>query len=61
MTEHRNTDRPRRKWQATQHEEIQNGKDIRLQNWAKRGEHLDELSAVNPEISKVLDIKEYLL
>ena len=60
-TEHKNTDRPRRKWQATQYEEIQKGKELRLQNWAKRHERLDELSALNPEISKVLDMKECLL
>jgi len=60
-TEHRKTDRPRRKWKAIQHEEIQKGKELRLQNWAKRRERLDELSALNPEISKALDIKECLL
>lgn len=60
-TEHRNTDRPRRKWQATQHKKIQKGKELRLQNWAKRRERLDELSALNPEISKALDMKECLL
>jgi len=55
------TDRPRRKWKAIQHEEIQKGKELRLQNWAKRRERLDEVSALNPEISKALDIKECLL
>lgn len=60
-TEHRRTDHPRRKWTAIQHEEIQKGKELRLQNWAKRRERLDELSALNPEISKALDIKECLL
>jgi len=60
-TEHRMTDRPRRKWKAIQHEEIQKGKELRLQNWAKRRERLDEVSALNPEISKALDIKECLL
>jgi len=59
--EHRNTDRPRRKWQATQHEEIQKGKELRFQNWAKRRKRLDELSALDPETSKALDIKECLL
>ena len=54
-------DRPRRKWQATQDEEIQKGKELCLQNWAKRRERLDELSASNPEILKALDIKECLL
>ena len=60
-TEHRKTDRPRRKWQATQDEEIQKGKELRLQNWAKRRERLDELSALSPEILKAIDIKECLL
>lgn len=55
------TDRPRRKWQATQDEEIQKGKELRLQNWAKRRERLDELSTLNPEVLKALDIKECLL
>ncbi len=60
-TEHKNTDRPRRKWQATQHEEIQKGKELRVQNWAKRRERLDELSALNPEVLKALDMKECML
>jgi hypothetical protein len=60
-TEHRKTDRPRRKWKAIQQEEIEKGKELRLQNWAKRRERLDELSALNPEISKAVDIKECLL
>ncbi len=60
-TEHRKTDHPRRKWQATQHEEIQKGKELRLQNWVKRRERLEDLSALNPEILKALDIKECLL
>ena len=60
-TEHRKADRPRRKWQATQHEEIQKGKELRLQNWAKRRERLEDLSALSPETSKALDIKECLL
>ena len=60
-TEHRKTNRPRRKWQATQDEEIQKGKELRVQNWAKRGERLDELSALNPEVLKALDMKECML
>ena len=60
-TEHRKTDRSQRKWKAFQQEEIEKGKELRLQNWAKRRERLDELSAMNPEISKALDIKECLL
>ena len=58
---HRQTDRPRRKWQATRHEEIQKGKELRLQNWAKQREHFDELSALNPEVLKALDMKECML
>jgi len=60
-TEYRKTDRPRRKWQATQYEEIQKGKQLRVQNWAKRRERLDELSASNPEVLKALDMKECML
>ncbi len=60
-TEHRRTNRPRRKWQATQDEEIQKGKELRVQNWAKRRERLDELSALNPEVLKALDMKECML
>ena len=59
--ERRQTDRPRRKWLATQGEEIQKGKELRCQNWAKRCERLNELSALNPELSKVLDMKECML
>ena len=61
MTEQRKTDRPRRKWQAIQDEEIQKGKELRVQNWAKRCERLEELSALNPEILKAIDMKECLL
>ena len=61
MTEQRKTDRPRRKWQAIQDEEIQKGKELRLRNWAKRCERLDDLSALNPEILKTLEIKECML
>lgn len=61
MTEHRKTNCPRRKWQATQDEEIQKGKELRVQNWAKRRERLDELSALNPEFLKALDMKECML
>ena len=60
-TEHRKTNRSRRKWKAIQQEEIEKGKELRLQNWAKRRERLNELSALNPEISTALDIKECLL
>jgi len=60
-TEHRNTNRPRKKWQATQHEEIQKGKKLRLKNWVQRRERLDELFALNPKISKALDMKECML
>ncbi|KAK3167993.1 hypothetical protein OEA41_004439 [Lepraria neglecta] len=55
------SDRPRRKWLATQDEEIEKGKELRCQNWAKRCERLNELSALNPELSKVLDMKECML
>lgn len=61
VTKQKKTERPRRKWQAIQDEEIQKGKRLCLQNWAKRLEHLDDLSASNPEILKALDIKECLL
>lgn len=61
MIEQRRTDRPRRKWRSIQDEEIQKGKELRLQNWAKRRERLDDLSALNPGILKVLNIKECLL
>ncbi len=60
-TEHRKTNRPRRKWQAAQDEEIQKGKELRVQNWAKRRERLNELFALNPEVLKALDIKECML
>ncbi len=60
-TEHRKTNRPRRKWQAAQDEEIQKGKELRVQNWAKRRERLNKLSALNPEVSKALDMKECML
>ncbi len=60
-TEHRKTNRPRRKWQTTQNEEIQQGKELRVQNWAKRRERLDELSALNSEVLKALDMKECML
>ena len=49
------SDRPRRKWQ------IEKGKELRCQNWAKRCERLNELSALNPELSKALDMKECML
>lgn len=59
-TEQRKTNGPRRKWQATtQDEDIQKGKELRVQNWAKRRrERLDELSALSPEVLKALDMKE---
>ena len=60
-TEHGKSDRPRRKWLATQDEEIQKGKELRSQSWAKRRERLNELSALNPELSKALDMKECML
>ncbi len=60
-TERRKTNRPRRKWQATQDKEIQKGKELRVQNWAKRRGRLDELSALDPEVLKALDIKECIL
>lgn len=60
-TEHGKSDHPRRKWLATQNEEIQKGKELRCQNWAKRCERLNELSAINPELSKALDMKECML
>lgn len=60
-TEQRKTNHPQRKWQATQDEEIQKRKEFRIQNWAKRLERLDEISALNPEVLKALDMKEYML
>ncbi len=60
-TEHRKTNHPRRKWKAVQHEKIQKEKKLRLQNWAKRCERLNKLSALNSKILKALDIKECLL
>ena len=60
-TEHKETKRPRRKWQATQDEEIQKGKKLRVQNWAKRRERLNELFALNLEVLKALDMKECML
>lgn len=44
-----------------QDKEIQKGKELRCQNWAKRCERLNELSALNPELSKALDMKECML
>ena len=58
--EHGKSDRLRRKWLATQDEEIQKG-ELRSQSWAKRRERLNELSALDPELSKVLDMKECML
>ena len=58
---HRQTDRPQRKWPAAQDEEIQKGKELRCQNRAKRCEWLNELSALNPELSKARDMKECML
>lgn len=59
--EHRQTDRPRRKWPAAQDEEIQKGKELHCQNRATRYEWLNELSALNPELSKARDMKECIL
>ena len=59
--ERRKMNRPRRKWQATQDEEIQKGKELRVQNWVKRRERLNEMSALNPEVLKALDVKECML
>jgi len=59
-TEHEKSDRPRRKWLVTQDEEIQK-RELRSQNWAKRREWLNELSALNPQLSKALDMKECML
>ena len=59
--EHRQTDRPRRKWPAAQDEEIRKGKELRCQNRAKRCEWLNELSALNPELSKARDMKKCVL
>ncbi len=61
MTEHEKSNRPRRKWRATQDEGIQKGKELRCQNWAMRRKRLDKLSAVNPELSKAVDMKECML
>ncbi|MCJ1365656.1 hypothetical protein MMC16_004781 [Acarospora aff. strigata] len=60
VTEHGKSNRPRREWLG-QDEGIQKGKELRRQNWAKRRKRLDELSAVNPELSKALDMKECML
>jgi len=60
-TEHRKTNRPRRKWQTAQNEEIQKGKKLRVQNWAKRRERLNELSVLNSKVLKALDMKECML
>lgn len=60
-TEHRKTNRPRRKWQTTQNKKIQKEKKLRVQNWTKRRERLDELSALNSKVLKALDIKECIL
>ncbi len=59
-TEHGKSDRSRRKWLTTQDEKIQK-KKLRSQNWAKRREWLNELSALNPQLSKALDMKECML
>lgn len=60
-TGHRKTNQPERKWKPTQDEEIQKGKELRVQNWAKRRECRDELSALNPGVLKALDMKECVL
>jgi len=60
-TEHRKTKRPQRKWQTAQNEEIQKGKELRVQNWAKRRERLNELSILNSKVLKALDMKECML
>jgi len=52
------TNRPRRKLLITQDEKVQEGKKLRCQNWAKRRERL---SALNPKLSKALDMKECML
>lgn len=59
--EHRQTDRPRRKWSVAQGEGIRKGKELRCQNRAKPGEWLNELSALNPELSKARDMKKCVL
>ncbi|CAF9940704.1 hypothetical protein IMSHALPRED_002133 [Imshaugia aleurites] len=61
IIEHRQTDRPRRKWPAAQDEETQKGKELRCQNRVKRYEWLNKLSALNPELSKARDVKECML
>ena len=60
-TRHRKTEHPQRKGQALQDKESQSAKELRLQNWAKRCDRLDELSDLNPENLKALKIKECLL
>lgn len=52
------TDRPRRKSLAAQDEEVEERKRLCCQNWAKRRERL---SALNPELSKALDMKKCML
>ena len=47
-TEHGKSDRPRRKWLATQGEEIQKGKEIRSQNWEKRRGQINETIRLEP-------------
>lgn len=60
-TENGNKRRSRRKFQSTQAEEIQKGKEQRQQNMTKRQERLKVLSASKPNYLKSLDMKECML
>lgn len=60
-TENGNKRHSRRKFQSTQAEEIQEGKELHRQNMTKRRERLKALSASNPDYLKSLDMKECML
>ena len=51
----------RRKFSSSQDDEIQNGRELRHQNTARRRERLEELSISDPEYMKLLDMKECML
>ena len=53
--------RPRRGWLATQAKEIQQANELYCRGRAKRRERLESLSALNPDLSKALDMKECML
>ena len=60
-TENGNKRRFRRKFQSTQAEEIQEGKEQRHQNMTKRQERLKVLSASKSDYLRSLDMKECML